>query len=814
MQDVKGDRMGKTALPQLQTTRRTFLKGAAVAGVGAWGMTSNAFGIGNWLQTAEAEEAVDEKVVYTYHSANCGNRCSMKCTVRDGHLALIEPNTWDGPEADHSVCCLKGISEIQRIYSPDRIQRPLKRVGERGSDQFEEISWDEAYQIITEAFKKANEEHGPGSILFEYGTPVEYSMPKLRAFLGATSAMVDAIDMGQGNGSDYTTGLFMVGLHMHEITDWPNSNMVMLVGNNLLESQMTDADIFFRAKEAGTKFVCIDPMFTPTASHCDEWYSIRPGTDAALYLGMAHEIVEQGYYDEDFILAHSNFPFLIDAETKMPLRQKAPSEDDTAESNPFLVWDAKTKSAQPAEAKGVKATLEGTFEVDGKTCSTAFTLFRKELKNNSPEWAAEETDIPADAIRELARAYACDGPAFLATGFGGIDKFANADIAGHAASILPVLTGNFGNKGGGFGCVNTHWACAGWTHGIPSWPIPEGFAETPPSMQPVLLKSSENNVRVVMCIGNNLYTALGNWGETTKWLDTLDLVVTVDPHFNDSARYSDIILPGTGCFESREPYRGITQTKNHVLLQKAVIEPLFESKTDYEIERDICDLMGFAKHLPESREAELRFGFEAIAGADPAMDGINLDSLDENNSILRLAVPEEPYDAFASQVYSTASGRLEPYHMATIGANQELPRYEAPKEAYRGNPLAKKYPLQLGQKHGRYRVHSMFSNSTWLNQLEISGCVHISTVDARERGIQTGDKMRVFNDRGSMEAVAMVNESVRPGSLLVNDGCWTRETGGQGLPNLINETLNERAAFLPYGGNMALNDTLVQAEKL
>lgn len=795
-------------------TRRSFLAGATAAGAIAAGGSLGLIGTGGALAQARAAEENSERTVYTYHSANCGNRCSMKCTVRDGRLTMIEPNQWEGPEADHSVCCLKGLSEIQRIYSPDRIQKPLRRVGERGSDQFEEISWDEAYAIITEALEKANAEAGPGSILFECGTAVEYGMPKLRKFLGASSAMVDAIDMGQGNGSDYTTGSFMVGLHMHEITDWPNSNMVILVGNNLLETQMTDSNIFFQAKEAGTKFVCIDPMYTATAQHCDEWYSIRPGTDAALYLGMAAEIVAQGYYDEEFMRTHSNFPFLINPSDKTLLRRNPATEEDTAETNPFLVWDTVTESAQPAEGEGVIAALEGTFTVDGVEYTTVFSQFKKELENYPATWAAEETEIEANVIRELARAYACDGPAFLGTGFGGIDKFASADIAGHAASILPVLTGNYGNIGGGFGCVNTHFACAGWQHGIPSWALPEQFAETPLAMQPVLLKSNENNVRVVVCVGNNLYTALGNWSTTVPWLDTLDLVVTVDPFFNDSARYSDIVLPGTTSFESREPYRGVTQTKNHMLLQKAVIEPLFDSKTDVEIERDLCERLGFSEHLPASREEELRFGFAAVAEADPAMAGINLDALDASDSLMRLTVPEEPYDAFAGQVYATASGRLEPYHMATIGAGQELPRYEKPLETSRNNPLREKYPLQLGQKHGRYRVHSMFSNSTWLNQLEPAGCVYIATSDAAARGIQTGDAMRVFNDRGSIEAIAKVSEAVRPGSLLINDGFWARETGGQGLPNLINDTLCERAAFLPYGGNMALNDTLVQAEKI
>ena len=150
-------------------SRRAFLKGAGVvAGAGLFGSGLSVFDASAWLAPvqASADEAPQERVICTYHSANCGNRCAMRCTVRDGRLVLIEPNKWSGPEADHSVCCLKGISEIQRTYSPDRIQRPLRRVGPRGSDEFEEISWDEAYRTIVDAFSRANEELGRGSILF------------------------------------------------------------------------------------------------------------------------------------------------------------------------------------------------------------------------------------------------------------------------------------------------------------------------------------------------------------------------------------------------------------------------------------------------------------------------------------------------------------------------------------------------------------------------------------------------------------------------------------------------------------------------
>lgn len=805
--------MPKTKETVAKLTRRSFLKGtgAAAGAIAAGAGSASLFDASAWIGEAVADEGSDERVAYTYHPANCGNRCSIKCTVRNGRVAMIEPNDWQGAESDHSVCCLKGMSELQRAYGPDRIQTPLKRVGARGSDEFVSITWDEALDTVADAIRKATGEHGGEGVFFQFSTSaISYRMEFIAKFLGAPTAIVDGTDMGQGNGSDYTTGHMLVGLHQQEITDWVNTSTLLLVGNNFLETQMTDADIFFRAKEAGARIVVIDPIYTPTAQHADEWHSIRPGTDPALYLAMAHEIVKNGSYDEDFIRAHSNFPFLVSDEDGSILRAKPAAKEDTAETNPFLVWDETTDSVQPAEAPGVQAALEGAHEIDGTRYTTVFSLFKERIKDYTAAWAAAECDIPEDVIADLARAYACDGPAYLATGFGGIDKFSNADIAGHAASILPVLTGNFARKGGGFGCVNTHYACSGSVAKMGAWKIPDEFKPGKLPCQVVDLKTRPNSVRVLMNVGNGMYQNMGNFNTTVAWLDTLDLVVTIDPYFNDSARHSDIVLPACTFLETDEQYRTIENTKNHMLLQSKVIDPLFESRTDMRIERELCERLGFAQYLPKDM-GELNGA--QLKSDDPMLEGITLDALAKNNGIMRLNVSDEPYRAWPDKVYETGSGRLEPYHEATIGSGQALPSYVAPIEAYPGNPLAERYPLQLGQKHGRYRAHSSLSNSTWINQLEEPGCVYVSTDDAAERDLATGDAVRIFNDRGSMEAVCKVSAAVRPGSALVNDGGWMRYGNGSGLPSLINETLCERAAFLPYGGNIPYNDTLVQIEK-
>ena len=145
--------MSGTSSPRSGLTRRSFLKatGAAAGALGlagAAGMTT----ADSWLAPAQAHAEPEERVGYTFHYRHCQCNCHLKCTVRDGRMVLVEPNEW--PDKRNETICLKGISEIQHTYSKERLQVPLKRVGERGSGEFVEITWDEALDTIAEKVKE------------------------------------------------------------------------------------------------------------------------------------------------------------------------------------------------------------------------------------------------------------------------------------------------------------------------------------------------------------------------------------------------------------------------------------------------------------------------------------------------------------------------------------------------------------------------------------------------------------------------------------------------------------------------------------
>lgn len=258
--------MSGTESSQGAVTRRTFLKGAGAAAgalglAGAAGMTS----AGGWLAPAEANAKPEEHVAYTFHQNHCTGHCSLKCTVRDGRLCKVEPN--DALKKRYATICMRGVSEIQHVYSSERIQTPLKRVGERGSGEFVPVSWDEAIQTIKEEVEKVWDKYGRDALVVAGTSDVKVRYPHLQKVLNAQNDGRTGIDLGLGNGygpmfgqaSNYTVGTA-------DSRDWVDAKTIILTSTNFLETSLVTAKTFFEAKEAGADITVIDTQFSTTAS--------------------------------------------------------------------------------------------------------------------------------------------------------------------------------------------------------------------------------------------------------------------------------------------------------------------------------------------------------------------------------------------------------------------------------------------------------------------------------------------------------------------------------------------------------------------
>ncbi|BAE82316.1 molybdopterin-dependent oxidoreductase [Desulfitobacterium hafniense] len=782
----------------MEISRRNFIK--ASGGLAAFGMIGTG-SLNRWIRPAAAEGAEEEKIAYTFHPPNCGGRCSMKCTVRKGKLVKIEPNEW--PDGHHKKVCLRGLSEVERVYSPDRLKTPLKRVGERGEGKFVAISWDEALTTIADKLTEIKGKYGGKSILWSNSSGVQYPMSTLAALIGAQEhgALDFGIDMSQAGGQSIVMGPFNI-TNTNEITDWVNSNLVLLVGNNLLETSLTDAAFFFDAKEKGTKMVCIDPVFSTTAAKCDQWIPLRPGTDSALYLGMIHLVLNNQWYDQEYVRSYTSAPFLIREDNQRILRD---------EGNNYLVWDKNSDSPRPVDAPGILPELEGEFTVNGVKVKTVLTAFTEHIRQYTPAWAAKVTEIPEEVITDLTREYALGGPASIQWGLGGPDKWYHSDTTGRLATILAGLTGNIGRVGGGVGQGTQHVTCWSWVTAMGSWDLPPEFAPAPAEVPFSDIPTASTSIKAFFFQGNMLHQMIPDYNTSLKWADSLEFIAVVDNQHCDSVNYADIVLPACSSFESEYDIAYLINERNHILLQQKVIEPLFESKSDFQIEKELAQKLGLDQYLPETPEDYVR---ALLNSPDPALQGITVEALKANQCIMRLNVPDQPYVAYLDRVFGTESTKLEFYNELFLEDHCAFPVWEEPNEASPANPLYQKYPLMLGSPHARFRAHSTFSNARWLLQINNEPLVRINPIDAQARGIQNKEFVEVFNDRGSFQCRCQIVNDMRPGMVQLSEGWWSRYFQKGDLQEVTNPNKNPRGKKLLYGPIVAFLDTLVEVKKV
>ena len=447
--------MSEATHPTGGLTRRGFLKttGAAAAGLACAGAVGAAIG-GGMLAPAKATAQGEERTAHLCHQFHCLTGCNLKCTIRDERITLIEPSDIVA-DKKHSTICLRGIGELSHIYAQDRLKVPLKRVGERGAGEFEQISWDEAIKTIADNLKEAQQKYGEGSVFIRKSTEAGIEFDFITQLLHADSGGNWGLDRGQANGLGPAFGPWSY-LSNRSHWEFKDAATIIELSHNPLESAMVWSRPLMDAKEAGTYIVTIDPRFTGTAAKSDEWLPVRPGTDAALIQGMLKAVVDNEWYDEAFVLAHTSCPYLVDRDTGKSYRSAEVMAPNPAvvSAEPVgapMVWDTVTGAPVLYDSANAIPALEGEWTVDGKHLVTEFTLIKEWLDTLTLEWAAETSGIDQQTIVNLADRYANNGPAIIDIGLGGADKYTNADVLGHSTAMLVALTGQYGKKGAGYG---------------------------------------------------------------------------------------------------------------------------------------------------------------------------------------------------------------------------------------------------------------------------------------------------------------------------------------------------------------------------
>lgn len=797
----------------MNLSRRTFLKGSALAAATGGVLGSGAY-LQGYISPADAVETIEEKTAFTYHPPDCGGRCSFECLVRDGKLVRIQPNqNWN--DDAWKTCCVRGLSEVQTIYSANRIQAPMKRTGDRGSNQFEQISWDQALDEIADKIKTSIDANGADSVLWSPGFS-SYTYSRIATLLGSQMTGGAGIDTGIANGIDPVIGdAGGYAIISNEVRGWDATHNVFMFSKNFCESNMTTTRLLWDALEkGGGKLWVIDPMLSTTASKADRWITINPGTDPAMMLAMITAIIDNNWYDADFMARNTSAPFLVDVETGKQVSaghidEEAPELTDIV----YYVWDRNSQSVQPFNAEGIDPAIEGDYSYNGRTVRTVFSLLKESQESYTLDWAAGITSVPAEAIEEVARVYATDGPNVLCAGFGGMDKTANSDIMGHCMGILAGLTGNIGKRGTAVGVLDGPGSQAGGAAELGAFALPEQFelAETQYELRDIAAVD-DAKARVAINIGNSFEQQTANFNETTEWLKSLDTVVSICPYYNESTKWSDYILPAATCFENEYEYGQMINTRNHLVLQQKVIDPLYDAKTDFQIEHELAQRFDLDQYLPETPMDLVRAQLDTD---DEMVAGITLESIAEHGGVQPLNCDYSPQTYHTDQVYTTPSTKIEFYVDDWTDYGQALPTWEAPDEIDADSDLASKYPLQFATTHSRFHCHSQFMESAWMHEIDGGPKLEMAPEDAEARGISAGDIVTVENDRGSIKVEAKINNSMRPGVTRLHEGWYSEYMPDTSacLQTLTNSVREERQKAMLYGTVIAYNDTRVEVKK-
>jgi anaerobic selenocysteine-containing dehydrogenase len=696
---------------------------------------------------------------------DCPDTCSILTTVEDGKAIAVRGNP-DHPFTRGRLC-VKVNNYEERVYSDKRVLYPLKRVGPKGSKQFQRISWDEAIETIVVRWKSIIATDGAQAILpYSYlGTQgiingLNVGDPLFNK-LGATVSERTFCDSGSCTAYMMTIGP-TPGVDPESFV---HSKYILLWACNTLGTNSHHWPFIEQARKAGAKLVVIDPVRTRTARLADWHIPIRPGTDAALALAMIHVIIKENLVDRDYIDKHT----------------------------------------------------------------VGYDELAERASTYTPEFASQETGIPVEDIVKLAREYATTPPAVVRIGVA-VERHAGGGQTVRAIACLPGLIGAWKHVGGGLLQLPIWAFPVKWEVLMRPDLQPEKMRvlnswRLGPALTGEL--GFDPPIKALFVYNANPMAMVTEQAKLEQGLEREDLFTVVSEHFlTDTARYADIVLPATTQLEQKD----IMFSWGHLYLSynNPAIEPLGEAVPNTELFRRLAKAMGiedpsFYRTDDEMIEASLDW-------TNPVLQGITLEDV-KAKGYARLTVPSaDDWAPHREGNFPTPTGKCEFKSTITGGGNfvvplfrqgyngdqdgtpvDALPHYIPPNENTQTAPaLAKRYPLSLITPKSHAFLNSNYGNlPAQTAQAGEEQSVFLHPDDAERRGIVAGAPIRVFNDRGAFEAFASISPDVMPGVVMAPSGYWHRSNRKGATVHALTPP-----AYADLGRAPTFSDVLVQVGKL
>ena len=698
----------------------------------------------------------ESRIVPVMGRNNCGGRCRLLVEEKDGSIVSIKGD----PAYPDKLPCIKGLHYAKTFLCEERLTKPLKRVGERGDGLFEEITWEEAVDLIAKEMKRTRETYGPSSRYVHYGWGVEAVLngnSMAKRLLRLDGGHLNYYNSYSTACTNYTTpylyGTKYSGSSFDTLED---SKLIILWAHNPAETKFDNLmDCLRKAKKNGARIIVVDPRKTPTVKALGaEWIGIKPTTDCALMDAMSYVIWREDLYDHFFV------------------------EERCLGFDKYFAY------------------LEGKEDGIAKT----------------PAWAAKITGISEECIVELARSYANTKPAALMQGYGG-QRHSNGEQFTRGGIALACLTGNVGISGG--------WASGAGQCQIvdmPSMPMPENPVKEEISVFTWTDAILQGKIKMLFSIaGNALINQHSDINRTKQILEDetmCEFIVCSDLFMTSSAKYADLVLPATSLLEDENLITPWNQG-SFLGVSNQVIPPIGESRFEFEWLREVAEKLDIAEEFScghSDYKEWLKQIYEDYRSADmPSYEEL------KKEGIYRFPNPPKVV-AFEAQrkgekPFDTPSGKVEIYS-PTLEAMDDvrIPSVPGYVEVKEGPGKSEKYPLQLIGWHTKGRAHSVGFHNKEL-QKRYPQILWMNPADGKARGLVSEDVVEVWNDRGRMIVPVLLTEEIIEGVVAIAQGAWHQaDKEGRDIAGSMNVLTSQEPTPLAKGNPQHTN--LVEVKKL
>ena len=732
----------------------------------------------------------------------CVSRCGGTATISDGAFVALQP---DPAHPTGQALCVKGKAAPELVYHPERLRYPLRRTNPKGAPDpgWQRISWDEALDTVANRLLELARAHGPESVVFGTTSPSTSAMSdavdwvtRLRRAFGSPNlcSYMELCGWGRYQASMYTYGASVPGAYMPDLR---NAGCILYWGYNPSVARLAHATATVAAVRRGARLVVVDPRRAGLAGRADHWLRVRPGTDAALALSLASVMIENGWFDLDFVRRWTNAPLLVRADTGRLLR---------ADGDPgkYVAWDASSGQPvayDPAQGRYTvdesRLALSGAYDIDtagGRvTCRPAFDLVAEHCRRMNPAAAEAITGVPAADIERTARTlWECRPVAFYT--WSGLEQHSNTTQIIRAINQLYALTGSFDAPGGNvlFAGVPTNRIDGAellspeqraMALGLDSRPLGPARFEfvTGEDFYTAALDGRPYRARGLLNFGANLVMAHGDSERGRDALAALDFFVHADLFMNPTAELADVVLPVTSAFECEGLKIGFEisqEAQSLVQLRRPLAPPRGEARSDLQIIFALATRLGLGRHFWNG-------DLDAAWQHQLAPSGLTVEQLRAAPAGVRVPL-ETRHRKYAETGFATPSRKIELYSEAMVDHGYPpLPEFAEPGLSPRSRPeLARRFPLILTCAKSLWFCETQHRSLAALRRAAQDPQVEVHPETARSRGIAAGDWVRLDTPHGSVRARARFNASLDPAVVCGQHGWWQAcaELGLPGYP--------------------------------